>query len=233
MKGTSKLFGKELKVIDLGLESFHNSLKKQGVEVLHVDWKPPSPRARILAKLDNRAIDKANEEAVKRMIDSQPILVNIKQAKNIIPGMTKKTILHAGPPIEWKRMCGPVKGAIMGALIYEDLAKNPEEAKELAASGEIKFSPCHHHNAVGPMAGVVSASMYVWIIKNEKFGNFAYCTLNEGLGKVLRFGAYSEEVIERLKWMEKVLAPGLKKAVKISGGINIKNLIAQALQMGG
>lgn len=226
------LFGKRLKVIDLGLESFHESLKEQGVEVLHVDWRPPVPGARMLAKLDNRAINRANREAVKRMIDSQPILVDIEQTKDVILGMTKRTILHAGPPVEWKRMCGPIKGAIMGALIYEGLARNPEEAKKLAASGKIKFSPCHHHNAVGPMAGVVSASMYVFVVKNEKFGNYAYCTLNEGLGKVLRFGAYSEEVIERLKWMEKVLAPGLKKAVKISEGINIKNLIAQALQMG-
>ncbi len=226
------LFGKRLKVIDLGLESFHESLKEQGVEVLHVDWRPPVPGARMLAKLDNRAINRANREAVKRMIDSQPLLVDIEQTKDVIPGMTKRTILHAGPPVEWKRMCGPIKGAIMGALIYEGLARNPEEAKKLAASGKIKFSPCHHHNAVGPMAGIISASMYVFVVKNEKFGNYAYCTLNEGLGKVLRFGAYSEEVIERLKWMEKVLAPGLKKAVKISGGINIKNLIAQALQMG-
>ncbi len=179
-----------------------------------------------------KIINRANGKAVKRMIDSQPILVDIKQAKDVIPEMTKRTILHAGPPIEWKRMCGPVRGAIMGALIYEGLARNPEEAKKLAASGKIKFSPCHHHNAVGPMAGVVSASMYVFVVKNEKFGNYAYCTLNEGLGKVLRFGAYSEEVIERLRWMEKVLAPGLKKAVKKSGGINIKNLTAQALQMG-
>ncbi len=166
------------------------------------------------------------------MIASQPILVDIKQARDTIPGMTKKTILHAGPPIEWEKMCGPVRGAIMGALIYEGWARNPKEAEKLAASGEIKFSPCHHHNAVGPMAGVVSASMYVFVVKNQKFGNYAYCTLNEGLGKVLRFGAYSEEVIERLKWMEEVLAPGLKKAVEKSGGINIKNLTAQALQMG-
>ncbi len=226
------LFGKKLKVIDLGLESFHDSLQEQGVEVLHVDWKPLSSRARILSKLDNRAIDKVNEEAVKRMIDSQPILVDIKQAKDVIPGMSKRTILHAGPPVEWKKMCGPIKGAVMGALIYEGLAENPKEAKKLVASEKIKFSPCHHHNAVGPMAGVISASMYVFVVKNQRFGNYAYCTLNEGLGKVLRFGAYSEEVIERLKWMEKVLAPGLKKAVKISGGMNIKNLTAQALQMG-
>ncbi len=232
MAKTRELFDKKLKVIDLGLESFHDSLKEQGVDVLHVDWRPPAPGARMLSKLDNRAIDKANEAAVKRMIDSQPILIDIEQAKDVIPRMTKRTILHAGPPIEWKRMCGPVKGAIMGALVYESLAKDPKEAKELAASGAIKFSPCHHHNAVGPMAGVVSASMYVFVVKNQKFGNYAYCTLNEGLGKVLRFGAYGEEVIERLKWMEKVLAPGLKKAVKISGGLNIKNLTAQALQMG-
>jgi hypothetical protein len=232
MSKLSGLFAKNLKVANLGLESFHDSLKKQGVDVLQVDWRPPSPGVKILSKLDNRAIDKANEKAARRMIASQPILVDIKQARDVIPGMSKNTILHAGPPIEWRRMCGPVKGAIMGALVYEGLAKDATTAKKLAASGKIKFSPCHHHTTVGPMAGVVSSSMYVFVVKNTTFGNYAYCTLNEGLGKVLRFGAYSQKVIERLKWMEEVLAPGLKKALKISAGVNIKNLTAQALQMG-
>ncbi len=177
-------------------------------------------------------IDAANQTAVERIIDSQPVLVDISTAAEAIPGMGAKIILHAGPPIDWQRMCGPIRGAVVGALIYEGLAEDPEEAQNLAASGEIRFDSCHHHQAVGPMAGVVSASMPVWVVLNKSFGNFAYCTLNEGLGKVLRFGAFSREVIQRLRWMGDVLGPGLQEAIGASGGINLKNIMAQALQMG-
>ena len=118
-------------------------------------------------------------------------------------------------------------------MIYEGLAKNPEEAEKLAGSGEIKYDPCHHHQAVGPMAGIISASMPVIVTQNETAGNVAFNTLNEGIGKVLRMGAYSEEVITRLKWMENVLAPVLQKAIKKAGKIELKNnIIAPALHMG-
>ena len=116
-------------------------------------------------------------------------------AKDVIPGMHDKMILHAGPPIEWDRMCGPTRGAIMGALIYEGLAKDEKEAEKIASSGEIEYSPCHHHDAVGPMAGIISASMPVFIIENKAFGNRAYATQNEGLGKVLRYGGMGPEAV--------------------------------------
>ena len=148
-------------------------------------------------------IEKANKEALTRLLAAEPIIVGIGTAGTHIPGMTKNTILHAGPPISWTDMCEPLKGAIIGGLIYERLAKNEEEGRKLAASGEIIFDSCHHHSTVGPMAGVVTSSMPVWILQNKTFGNFAYCTFNEGLGKVLRFGAFSPEVIDRLNWMEK------------------------------
>lgn len=177
-------------------------------------------------------IKKANKQAMENLQKAQPTLIGIGVALNDIPNMDKKTILHAGPPIEWENMSGPLKGAIIGGLIYEGLASNEKEARTLAVSGEIKFDPCHHHNAVGPMAGVITASMPIWIIKNEAFDNLAYCTLNEGLGKVLRYGAFSEEVIDRLKWIEKVLAPVLKEALKLRGDIDLKSIIAQVVQMG-
>jgi hypothetical protein len=177
-------------------------------------------------------INKANTEAVDRLQKAQPTLIGIGVALDTIPGMTPKTILHAGPPITWDRMSGPLRGAIIGGLIYEGLATNEEDAVKLAESGEILFDSCHHHDAVGPMAGVTTASMPVWIIKNEAFGNYAYCTLNEGLGKVLRYGAFGEEVITRLKWMENTLAPVLKEALKLRGPIDLKSLIAQVVQMG-
>ncbi|MCF6465448.1 DUF1116 domain-containing protein [Clostridium sp. Cult2] len=177
-------------------------------------------------------IKKANEEAIQKLLKAQPTIIGIGKAGEDIPKMTKKTVLHAGPPISWDKMSGPLRGAVIGGLIYEGLASNMDEAIAIAASGEIIFDSCHHHRAVGPMAGVVTYSMPVWIIKNKTYGNYAYCTLNEGLGKVLRYGAYSQEVIDRLKWMEMVLAPVLKATLKLSGEIDLKPMIAQALQMG-
>lgn len=178
-------------------------------------------------------IELANKEAVKRLLNAQPTIIGIGKAGDDIPGMTKSTILHAGPPITWdKKMSGPLKGAVIGGLIYEGLASNEEEAIKLVESGEIIFDSCHHYNAVGPMAGVTTYSMPVWIIENKAYGNYAYCTLNEGLGKVLRYGAYNEEVISRLKWMEEILGPVLKETLKLTGEIDLKTMIAQVLQMG-
>jgi len=177
-------------------------------------------------------IEAANKKVMEIILNGQPTLLDIGIAEEVIPGMAKKTIFHAGPPIKWEKMSGPLRGAVIGALIYEGLAVDEKEAIKLAASGEISYDPCHHHNTVGPMAGVVSASMPVWILQNKKYGNYSYCTLNEGLGKVLRYGAYSDEVIKRLKWMENLLAPLLKQALKLHGPIDLKTMITQALQMG-
>lgn len=177
-------------------------------------------------------ISSANRETLQRILNAQPTLVRVGMAGDEISGMTKKTILHSGPPVSWERMSGPQKGAVIGGLIYERLASNEEEARALAASGEIEFDSCHHHNTVGPMAGIVTYSMPVWVVQNKTYGNFAYCTFNEGLGKVLRMGAFSEEVINRLDWIEKVLAPVIKETLEITREIDLKTLIAQVLQMG-
>jgi hypothetical protein len=177
-------------------------------------------------------IEAANKKAIEIIMNGQPTLTGVGVAGEVIPGMTPRTILHAGPPITWDKMSGPLRGAVIGALIYEGLAGDEREAAELASSGEITFDSCHHHAAVGPMAGVVSASMPVWVIENRAYGNRAYCTFNEGLGKVLRYGAYSDEVIKRLKWMERVLAPLIKEALCLHGPIDLKSMIAQVLQMG-
>ena len=173
-------------------------------------------------------INQANAEALKRILGAQPTLVGMGTAGEDIPGMTKKTILHAGPPVTWDKMCGPVRGAIIGGLIYEGLASNKEEAEKQAASGEITFDSCHHHNAVGPMAGIVTYSMPVWKVVNKTYGNYAYCTFNEGLGKVLRFGAFGDEVITRLKWLQNTLYPIIKEALEIHGEINLKTMIAKS-----
>ena len=232
----NKLFGQKLKIVNLGLKSFAESVKSLGADVVQIDFTPPAggnpELMKALSRLNTEDVDRANKIAFEKMTNAQPVLIEIARAKDVIKGIARETILHAGPPIVWNKMCGPVRGAVIGDLIYEGLAKDESEAEVIAASGKIKFAPCNDYGAVGPMAGIISASMYVFVVKNETDGNLTYSTLNEGLGKVLRFGANSSDVIERLKWMETVLAPALSKAVKISGGINIKSITAQALMMG-
>jgi hypothetical protein len=231
-----KILEKKPRIINVGLRSFYDSLRAQGADAIHVEWRPPAggdlELARLLSDLDRSEIDSVNLRAVEKILNSKPVLMDVKPAIEVVPKMTELTILHSGPPIEWKRMCGPMRGAVIGALVYEGLAKDEKEAEKLAASEKIEFSPCHHHRAVGPMAGVISSSMPVFIVENQRHRNRAYCTINEGLGKVLRFGAYDKEVLNRLSWMRDVLGPALGVAVRHSGGIDLKALISQALQMG-
>lgn len=177
-------------------------------------------------------IEKANQQTVERMMEARPVLVGVGKAIDVIPDMREDLLLHAGPPITWERASGPMRGAITGALIFEGKAKDEAEAQKLVQSGEITLEPCHHHQAVGPMAGLTSASMMVYIVENKTHGNKSYSNLNEGYGKVLRYGAYSEEVLERLRWMNDVLGPTLGDAIEAASGIDIKALIAEALQMG-
>ena len=232
------LFTSGLKAVNLGLESFAENLRAHGADAVQVDWRPPAGGDEgMVAVLDRIAasgvdIEAANAEAASRILKGKPTLIGVGKALDVVPGMTRNTVLHSGPPVTWERMCGPMRGAVIGGLIYEGLAKSREEAETLAASGRIHFDPCHHHDSVGPMAGVMTASMPVWIFENASFGNRAFCTFNEGLGKVLRYGAYSEEVIARLKWIETELAPIMSRALEAHGPLDMKNIIAQILQMG-
>lgn len=177
-------------------------------------------------------IESANKTAVERMMSARPILTGIATARDVIPGMHDKMLLHAGPPVEWERMSGPLRGAVIGALLFEGLAQDEAEARDLATSGEINYAPCHHHNSVGPMAGVTSPSMAVYVIENAEGDNHAYSNLNEGYGKVLRYGAFSEEVITKLKWMNDSMAPLLGEALGSGDGIDLRALLAEALHMG-
>lgn len=225
----------KLKVVNLGVQAFADDLMQQGIEVANVSWRPPLDiDPSISKKLSEKQgkIAEANQKALKIIQDGKPILVGMGLAIDTIPGMHKDLILHAGPPITWDRMCGPMRGAVIGAMLYEGRANSPEEAEALASSRAIEYAPCHEHNAVGPMAGIISPSMPVFIVQNESFGNFAYATQNEGLGKVLRYGAFSSEVIEKLHWMDRVLYPVLKRAIEFIGQIDLQSLIAQALHMG-
>ena len=177
-------------------------------------------------------IEKANAEATERMMEARPVLVGLGKAIDVVPGMRENLLLHAGPPITWARASGPMKGAITGALIFEGKAKDMDDAERLVTSGEVDLEPCHHHGAAGPMAGLISPHMSVYILDNKTHGNKSYSGLNEGYGKVLRYGAYSEEVLNKLHWMEDVMGPVLADAIEDSGGIDIRALLAEALHMG-
>jgi hypothetical protein len=234
MNEASDLFNSPLHIITVGADLFADELLTQGVPITRVTWQPSvgNSDAALSVLLGDPRVEQANQEAVQRMMAARPRLVDVRPAVEVIPGMHKRLLLHAGPPITWERMSGPLRGAIMGALLYEGLAPDIAAAERLAASGDIAFAPCHHYNAVGPMAGVVSASMPVQVIEDPIYGHQTFSTLNEGLGKVLRFGANSLEVLTKLRWMEQVLAPALARAVRAMGGMETKAIIAQALLMG-
>jgi hypothetical protein len=234
--GASELLGQNLKVINIGLSDFSRDLASHNVSVIDLDWTPPAigtPHLyALLDRLDNPQVAHANEQAVQHMLGADPVLVDVQPAGEVIKDLGEHMILHAGPPIGWARMCGPMRGAIAGAIVFEGWADNLDAAATLAASGEITFQPNHHFAAVGPMTGLTTRNMAVMVVDNKTFGNRAYCTLNEGLGKVMRFGGNDEQVLARLHWLSDSLAPVLAKTLQNCGGIGLKNIIARGLAMG-
>jgi len=221
-------------VATAGASLFADSLRSQAVEVTETAWSPPMDGTQddLFAVLsDARRVD-ANKQAFSRMVAAAADLVDVRPAREAL-GLASGTFLHAGPPLEWERASGPMKGALIGAMLFEGLAATPEEAeRKLAAGDGITLEPCHHRDSVGPMAGVVSPSMWMFELHDQVHGNTSWCSLNEGLGKVLRYGAYEQAVIDRLHWMNSVLGPLLQQAVRAAGPIDIKSIIAQMLQMG-
>ncbi|MFD2306911.1 DUF1116 domain-containing protein [Enterococcus termitis] len=236
-----ELLNTKPRIINVGLQSFNESIQKFDGKSEQFNWKPRAngnkKMIKILNALEDHAeeIDRENQKVIEKIKNAQPFLTDVVLAKTVIPELneTQKTILHAGPPIEWQAMTGPMKGAVVGAAIFEGWAANEAEVSQLIKNNEIRFIPCHHVNAVGPMGGITSANMPVFVVENRLDGTRGYCTMNEGIGKVLRFGAFSEEVITRLNWLRDVLGPTLSKALnKSEDGINLSVLIARSITMG-
>jgi hypothetical protein len=240
LKNITKLFSEPLNVVNVGLQGFADELRSQDVDVTHVDWVPPAggnpELAGLLAKLGSGAVkekvEKANREAFQRMVAADPVLIDVIPASEAIPTLADRMILHAGPPIGWDRMCGPLRGAIAGIAVYEGWAPDLSSAEKMAADGAFEFAPNHHYGAVGPMTGTTTVSQPVLVIENRKFGNRSFCTINEGLGKVMRFGGNDEEVLDRLRWLRDEFGPALGAALRSTGGIPLKNIIARGLAMG-
>ena len=225
-------------VVAAGVDVFSDALRAQGAEVHDVDWRPPGFGS--AADIADLALDprraSANRVAVERILAAGSVLVDVRPAREVI-GLRDRMLLHSGPPLTWETASGPMRGALIAACLFEEWATDVEDAERILAAGEIAFDPCHHHRTVGPMAGVTSPSMWMWCLEDPVNGGKAFCNLNEGLGKVLRMGAYNDEVITRLRWMRDILGPVLSKAVRgaIDAGndpIDVKAILAQMLQMG-
>lgn len=242
----SNLLNDELAVLNVGIGEFAGSVLGQGKSVVQIDWRPSGDGDAALAwqlanlmgdKSDPESpgarVDRANEKATSRMLSAQPRLVDVAlKAQEVWPDLDR-TLLHAGAPVPWEKMCEPMQGSMIGAVLYERWAKTPEEARALLERGKIPFEQCHDRNAVGPMSGVISRSMPLFVVRNGTHGNSAYSNFSEGIGKVLRFGAYSPDVIARLQWIAEVLAPAIKAALKnVPDGIDLKAIQSQALLMG-
>jgi len=228
------LVRREPSVVAAGVDLLADTVAAQAAPVLRVDWQPPMPGTTddlVTVAADPLRRD-ANARAVAAMLDVTAVLVDVLPAGDVL-GLERGDFLHAGPPIGWDRASGPLRGALMGAAALEGLADDPEDAAALFASGSAAtLAPCHHHYAVGPMAGVVSASMWMFVLEDPASGRHAYCSLNEGLGKVLRYGAYGPHVLERLRWMSAVLGPLLQRAVRAGGPVDVTAILTQMLQMG-
>jgi hypothetical protein len=232
-----------VRAINIGLAGFADPIRAASAPVVSLDWRPPASGDRdlglALALLADDPADgigdriaSANALAVERILSAQPALVDVRPAAEVIEVLSDRTLLHSGPPIAWSSMCGPVQGAAIGACLFEGWADSPDQARALLDAGAVGFAPSHDHGAVGPMAGVVSPSMPVVVVENLAAGNRSYATLNEGLGKVLRFGAYDVSVLERLRWFASTLGPALSTVLRTDGQIDLRAITAQALQMG-
>jgi Protein of unknown function (DUF1116) len=229
----SELLRREPHIISAGVRLLADALRQQAVRVTEVDWAPPMAGTEdgLVSVLSDARRQQANARALERMLAVRAHLVDVVPAGTAL-GLQPGEFLHAGPPVSWERASGPLRGALMGAAVFEGLADSPESAAELAGRGAFALAPCHSRAAVGPMAGVISPSMWVFVLQDPATGRRSYCSLNEGLGKVLRYGAFSPDVLDRLTWMSGVLGPLLAAAVRRHGPVDVTATLAQMVQMG-
>jgi|HigsolmetaAR202D_1030399.scaffolds.fasta_scaffold18621_2 hypothetical protein len=237
---TPALFSSDVQVISAGVSDFAEALRRQSVPVVEMAWQPPAEGNQalvsILTTIATRPelyerIEAANQETLRRIIESQPQVVDVAPAREAF-GLPSHTVLHSGPPISWERMCGPQRRAVLGSIQFEGWANSNEEAEALVTSGKVRLAPNHTYNAVGPMTGVISPSMPVLVVRNETFGNYAFSTFNEGRGNTLWFGLFDQGTLERLRWIRDTLGPAMRATIKQHGPFNIFDIVAQGLQMG-
>jgi Protein of unknown function (DUF1116) len=225
-----------LRVINVGLERFADDLDAHGVPVTHVGWRPPAAgdvaTARRLAALDDDPIiAAANHLVLERLTGAHPVLVDCRPAREAM-GLDDRVVLHAGPPLRWDRACPTMQAAVLCAIRYEGWTTDDDDARTLVEQERVTLAPCHSRGAVGPMTGLITPSMPVFVVENRAGDNRAFATINEGLGAVLRFGANDERVIRRLEWLAREAGPLLGTALRAGDGVDLRALMSQALRMG-
>jgi hypothetical protein len=227
------------RAVNIGVEQFGAELGRRDPDVVSVDWRPPGGGeavARALRRLAEPAVaarvETANARVVERFIGARPFLVDVQPAREVVPELRGRTLLHAGPPLAWAEMTGPMQGAAIGAALFEAWADTPESATVLLAGGGVDFVPCHQAGGVGPMGGITSGGMPLLLVEERTWGGRAFCTFNEGVGRVLRFGANGPEVLDRLRWLRDVAGPALGTALRTGPGVDLRAIMARALTMG-
>ncbi|MGW2345148.1 DUF1116 domain-containing protein [Streptomyces sp. NPDC001661] len=231
------------RIAAVGVADFADVPRTAGAHVTGLDWRPPAggdpELAWKLAELTgHEAVEAANRTAVDRLLAVRPVWRDVRTARDVLPVLDdratgERVLLHAGPPVDWHDMCGPMRAGVIGAALLEGWAESPDEAERLADAGALRFEPCHHHEAVGPMGGITSPSMPVLVVEDPATKRRAYANLNEGAGRCLRYGALGDDVMDRLRWMADVLAPALRAALAHRpDGVDLRSVVAQALQMG-
>jgi Protein of unknown function (DUF1116) len=232
------------RTVNVGVAGFGEAIVAGAAPVVQVDWRPPAGGderlAGAIARIERAGphgafagLAEANRAVVDKMVAAEPWLIDVVPAADAMPVFGgRKLLLHAGPPLDWEEMTGPMRGAVVGAAVYEGWAADEADTERRASLGEIEFLPCHEAGAVGPMGGITSPSMPVFVVENREHGNRGYCIMNEGIGRVLRFGANGPDVLERLRWMRDVLGPALGAATRAMGGVDLRAIAARAITMG-
>ena len=238
-KALDALLAAPPRVVNIGLDSFATDLQSNGAMVARVQWSPPAGGRRdLLAALallatKEAAVEAGNAQVLQVILSAEPVLTDVRPAGELIPELNQgRLVLHAGPPLDWPDMCGPLRGAICGAIVFEAWATDLAAAEVLAAAGGVQFAPNHHFGAVGPMTGCTTRTMPLLVVENKTHGNRALCMINEGLGKVMRFGGNDAEVLARLAWLRDVLGPLLGQSLRAAGGLPLTPVIARGLSMG-
>jgi Protein of unknown function (DUF1116) len=230
---------RRVEAVNLGLSSFAAALRDQGAPVVEVDWRPPAGgdagAMETLTRLWGAHGDRiaaANREAIASIEAARPRALSVAPAGEVVPGLGDRMLVHSGPPIEWARVCDPQRRALLAAVVFEDWAADRAEAERLLSRGEIACEPGNEHGHVGPMTGVCSPSMPVWVVEDERSGTRAFSTLNEGPGRTLWFGVGDAESVRRLQFFRDELGPALRRLLEYSGPLDVLALAAEGLNMG-
>jgi Protein of unknown function (DUF1116) len=227
----------EVAAVNVGLEALGAAVRAQGGAAVDVDWRPPAggepASVRLLEQLwgvHGDLVEAANAAAVARIERTRPRAVAVVPARETIPALRDRRLLHAGPPIAWERVCDPQRRALVAACRFEGWADDDRAAERLLAEGDVALASGNEHGHVGPMTGVCSPSMPVWVVEDGDAR--AFSTLNEGPGRTLWFGVGDDEAVRRLEFLRDRLGPVLARAIERIGPVDVLDLAAQGLQMG-